>query len=58
MAQTTRHTKGKSYGSHFTKSRILMAHPKNTVELRDLLDERGEAAGTEVLISLNMPNES
>lgn len=45
----------KSMGIKITKKRIQLLHPKNNVEIFDLVDDRQEALGTKVVIRLFAP---
>ncbi|MEP7257383.1 MAG: two-component regulator propeller domain-containing protein [Flavitalea sp.] len=44
--------KNKSYGMKITKDRLMMSNENNRVEMIDLVDEEGNAAGTTVILSI------
>lgn len=46
--------RNKSYGMKITEDRLTMSHEKNTVEMIDLADEQGNAAGTTVVLSITI----
>lgn len=49
----TKITLKNSHGMDITKNRIMYHNPKNTVQIEDLYNALGEAAGTRVVISIH-----
>lgn len=47
-------TQHKSYGMKVTTERLKILHPENMVQVEDLYDENGNAAGTKIILTLNL----